>query len=86
VVGPCLSWVFRDRIELAAGPANVCCASDRYRSGKPLNPTRRATNGLMHRSERRTWRVSLFDDLVGEREQLIWDLEAERLGSPEIDD
>ena len=27
-----------------------------------------------------------FDHLVGEREQLVWNLEAERLGSPEIDD
>jgi hypothetical protein len=35
--------------------------------------------------QQQKWPV-LFDDLVGEREQLIWDLEAERLGSPEIDD
>jgi hypothetical protein len=33
-------------------PTNVCYASDHYRSGKPLNPTRRATNGrrLTHSS------------------------------------
>jgi hypothetical protein len=29
--------------------ANVCYASDRYRNGEPLKPTRRANSGLMHR-------------------------------------
>ena len=38
-------WVNRDRVQPAAGPANVCSVSDRYRNYEPLKATRRANFG-----------------------------------------
>jgi hypothetical protein len=60
------------------------CRSSHVRNA-PLATVRSRKRRPVIMGQQQKWPV-LFDDLVGEREQLIWDLEAERLGSPEIDD
>jgi hypothetical protein len=41
--------------------------------------------GAKHRLQSSGPRAVSFDHLVGERQQLVWNLEAQRLGGPEVD-
>jgi hypothetical protein len=56
--------------------SHVRNASDRYRSGKPLNPTRRATRRHHDHS---------LDHLVGACQYCLWNRHAHRLSGLEVD-
>ena len=55
---------------------------NRYPNDGPLKPTRRVISGLMHCKHR----VHLLDHLVGGRESIQRDIDAEHLGGLEVDD
>ena len=62
--------------------SNVRYAFDRYRNGEALKPTRRAHKATYAVQQK----TSLFDHLVGERQERLGDRQAERLGGLEVDD